>query len=93
MSQKLSKLTMIRMFGFIVFKATAHPAIKPPPPTGITTASTSGTCSIISKPVFKKNYEKIKSILQTVEEHKQKDFKSSYPLFQLRPKYWDDRIR
>ena len=55
MSQKLSKLTMIRMFGFIVFKATAHPAIKPPPPTGITTASTSGTCSIISKPVFKKN--------------------------------------
>ena len=36
---------MILMLGFIVFRATAQPAIKPPPPTGMTQASKSGTCS------------------------------------------------
>jgi hypothetical protein len=36
---------MILTEGFIVFRATAQPAKSPPPPVGITTASTSGTYS------------------------------------------------
>ena len=47
----VQKLTITWMRGFIVFSATAQPAIKPPPPTGIMTASTSGTCSHISSPM------------------------------------------
>ena len=42
---------MILTPGFMVLIAFATPAIKPPPPTGITAASRSGTCSNISKPI------------------------------------------
>ena len=37
--------------GLKVFIANDAPAIKPAPPTGIITASTSGTCSTISHPI------------------------------------------
>ncbi len=37
------------MFGFIDLAATAIPANNPPPPVGTTIASTSGTCSMISR--------------------------------------------
>ena len=43
-------LTMTWTSGNRFFNATATPAIKPPPPTGMTTASTSGTSSAISSP-------------------------------------------
>merc|ERR1719234_1081011 len=42
---------MIITSGFIVLTALAVPAIRPPPPTGITIASTSGTWSRISRPM------------------------------------------
>ena len=42
---------MTNVLGLNVFTATETPAIRPPPPTGIMTASTSLTCSIISRPI------------------------------------------
>ena len=43
-------LTMICILGFRDLIAKAAPAIRPPPPTGITTASMSSTCSTTSSP-------------------------------------------
>ena len=47
----IHKLTMTKVLGLNVFTATETPAIRPPPPTGIMTASTFLTCSIISRPM------------------------------------------
>ena len=46
----ISSHTIILISGCNVLSATAQPASSPPPPTGITTASISCTCSAISKP-------------------------------------------
>ena len=46
----ISSHTIIFISGCNVLSATAQPASSPPPPTGITTASISCTCSAISKP-------------------------------------------
>ena len=43
-------LTYTSILGWRVLSATAQPAMSPPPPMGITTASMSSTCSAISKP-------------------------------------------
>mmetsp|Transcript_18395 Transcript_18395/g.49810 ORF Transcript_18395/g.49810 Transcript_18395/m.49810 type:complete len:215 (+) Transcript_18395:287-931(+) len=50
-AQRRGSTPMTFTFGLSVFAASAMPAIRPPPPTGTTMASTLGSCSSSSMPM------------------------------------------
>ena len=81
----VDELTMILTDGFIVLSATAHPARSPPPPVGMTTASTSGTCSRISSPVvpcpaMMLGWSKLKGMEPVIKERS--ILKKTFPWFE-----------